>query len=69
MDIERILNDYRNGDEDKRLGLFLTYRHLRDEFSAIDQDKPGYLFSVPPLFRTGFLRNVIKTVFDVFRKE
>lgn len=36
--IERILDAYRNGDEDKRLGLFLGFRELRDEFSRIEQD-------------------------------
>jgi len=31
MDIERVLDDYRNGDEGKRISLFLAYRdlHLR----------------------------------------
>jgi hypothetical protein len=38
MEIEQVLNEYRNGDEDKRLCLFLTYRELRDELSCIDQD-------------------------------
>ncbi len=38
MDIERVLNDYRNGNEDKRLSLFLYYRELRDEFSRIDRE-------------------------------
>lgn len=47
MEIERILDDYRNGDEDKRLSLFLTYRELRDEFAVIDQDKELYEFSIP----------------------
>ncbi len=38
MDIEQVLDAYRNGDEDKRLSLFLGYRELRDEFSRIEQD-------------------------------
>ncbi len=41
MDIEKVLNDYRSGDEDKRLSLFLFYRDLRDEFSSIDRDGEG----------------------------
>jgi len=40
MGIEQILSDYRNGNEDKRLGLFMTYRDLRNEFSRIDEDVP-----------------------------
>jgi hypothetical protein len=36
MDIEQVLHDYRNGDEEKRLSLFLFYREFRDEFSRID---------------------------------
>ncbi len=39
MDIDRILRDYRNGDEDRRLSLFLSYRDLRDEFSRIEQER------------------------------
>lgn len=39
MELEQILCDYRNGDDDKRLCLFLTYREFRDEFSRIDQEK------------------------------
>jgi hypothetical protein len=39
MEIEQALNDYRNGDADKRMCLFLTYREFRDEFSRIDEDK------------------------------
>jgi hypothetical protein len=38
MDIEGVLDAYRNGDEDKRISLFLTYRDLRDEFSRIEQE-------------------------------
>ncbi len=39
MDINRILEAYRHGDEDKRLSLFLGYRELRDEFSRIEQER------------------------------
>ncbi len=48
MEIEKILDDYRNGDEDKRLSLFLTYRELRDDFTRIDQDTEQYEYR--PLF-------------------
>ena len=38
MKIDQVLEEYRQGDPDKRLSLFLYYRDLRDEFSCIDQD-------------------------------
>jgi hypothetical protein len=38
MDIEQILNDYRNGDESKRLSLFLAYREFREMFESIEQE-------------------------------
>ncbi len=38
MDIDKILDAYRKGDEDIRLSLFLGYRELRDEFSCIEQE-------------------------------
>ncbi len=39
MDIDRVLDDYRNGNEDKRISLFLSYRDLRDAFSRIEQER------------------------------
>ena len=38
MDIERVHRDYRNGDEGKRISLFLAHRDLRDEFNSIEQE-------------------------------
>jgi hypothetical protein len=38
MDTEKVLDEYRNGDDGKRLSLFLTYRELRDQFCTIDQE-------------------------------
>lgn len=38
MDIERVLEDYRNGDEGRRVSLFLAHRDLRDEFNRIEQE-------------------------------
>jgi hypothetical protein len=38
MDIEKILEEYRNGDESMRLRLFLAFRDLRDYFSRIEQE-------------------------------
>ena len=37
MDIEKVLNEYRNGDESKRLSLFLAYRELREQFEQIEE--------------------------------
>jgi len=41
MDREEILDEYRNGDESKRLRLFLAFRDLRDNFSDIEQESPN----------------------------
>ena len=38
MDTEQILNDYRNGDESKRLSLFLAYREFREMFESIEEE-------------------------------
>jgi len=40
MTIEDILEEYRNGDDGKRLSLFLAFRELRESFSRIDQESP-----------------------------
>ncbi len=39
VDIDQIFRDYRNGDEDRRLSLFLSYRDLRSEFSRIEEER------------------------------
>ncbi len=46
MDIEKVLDDYRNGDESKRLSLFLAYRELRDHFDRIEQESPHDDFTI-----------------------
>ena len=38
MNIEKVLEEYRDGDDGKRLSLFLAYRELRDQFSSIEQE-------------------------------
>ena len=40
MNIEKVLDEYRDGDDSKRLSLFLAHRELRDNFSAIEQENP-----------------------------
>jgi len=35
--VERIMMDYRNAGEDRRLDLFLAYRDLRDRFREIER--------------------------------
>lgn len=37
MNISSVLDDYRNGDFDQRLTLFLNYRDIRQEFIEIDE--------------------------------
>jgi hypothetical protein len=39
MDIEKMLEEYRNGDEGVRLRLFLAFRDLRDHFSEIEHER------------------------------
>ena len=40
MDVDKILDEYRNGDEGMRLHLFLAFRDLRAYFSRIEQESP-----------------------------
>ena len=37
MNIESLLEDYRNADDDRRLGLFLAHRELREVFAEMDR--------------------------------
>ncbi len=37
MDRDKVLQQYKGGDDGRRLGLFLTYRELREEFLSIEQ--------------------------------
>jgi len=46
MDVEKILEEYRNGDEGKRLRFFLAFRDLRDDFSRIEQESPDDDFAI-----------------------
>jgi hypothetical protein len=46
MDIEKILDEYRNGDAGCRLRLFLAFRDLRDRFSRIEQESPSDDFDI-----------------------
>jgi hypothetical protein len=46
VDIEKILAEYRNGDEGKRLCLFLAFRDLRDYFCRIEQESPAEDFTI-----------------------
>lgn len=38
MNREQVLNDYRNGDESKRLSLYMAFREYRDLFDEIEQE-------------------------------
>jgi hypothetical protein len=46
MEIIHILNEYRRGDADKRVSLFLYHQGLRDAFDSIERDHPMDLFTV-----------------------
>lgn len=43
MKIDQVLEEYRQGDADKRMSLFLYYRDLREEFTRIERDDPADL--------------------------
>ncbi len=45
MTIDQVLDEYRQGDADRRMSLFLYYRDLRDAFICIEQDDPADLFA------------------------
>lgn len=46
MNIEKVLDDYRNGDESMRLNVFLAYRELRSHFNRIEQDSSHDDFTI-----------------------
>jgi hypothetical protein len=46
MNIEKVLEEYRGGDDSKRLSLFLAYRELRDQFSSIEQESSHDDFTI-----------------------
>ncbi len=39
--IDEIIDEYRKGDFDRRLYLFMEYRDMRDAFVEIDQEEYG----------------------------
>jgi hypothetical protein len=46
MEINTVLEEYRNGDESKRLSLFMAYRDLRDRFERIEQESSHDDFTI-----------------------
>jgi len=46
MNIEKVLEEYREGDDGKRLSLFLAYRELRDQFSSIEEESSHDDFTI-----------------------
>ncbi|MDA8100357.1 MAG: hypothetical protein M0042_12115 [Nitrospiraceae bacterium] len=38
MNTEQVLEEYRKGDEGKRLSLFLAFRELRESFEQIETE-------------------------------
>ncbi len=57
QDINKILDEYRDADFEKRLYFSLSYRDLRDEFLEIDQSDTSDGLSA------GFSANPIKNNF------
>jgi hypothetical protein len=71
MEIEQVLNEYRNGDEDKRLCLFLTYRELRDELSCIDREgavNQSAILCSPTFIHRGIMETVLSFFSNGFRR-
>ncbi len=62
MDIDRVIRDYRTGNEDKRIILFLAYRDLRAEFSDIQQEPDGTVNN------PGIWKRYLKTIFQKERR-
>jgi hypothetical protein len=46
MNIEQVLDEYRKGDESKRLSLFLANRELREQFNRIEQESDHDDFTI-----------------------
>jgi hypothetical protein len=49
MNIETVLEEYRKGDESRRLSLFLAFRELRELFEQIEQESSheGFMIRFP----------------------
>ena len=49
MNIETVLEEYRKGDESKRLSLFLAFRELRELFEQIELESSheDFIFRFP----------------------
>jgi hypothetical protein len=46
MNIEQVLDEYRKGDESRRLSLFLANRELREQFNRIEQESDHDDFTI-----------------------
>lgn len=46
MDIDKVLDEYRKADDQKRLSLFMAYRDLRDTFEQIDNESAHDDFTI-----------------------
>jgi hypothetical protein len=44
--LDKVLDEYRKGDADERMTLFLYHRELRDVFEKMEQNDPLDLFAV-----------------------
>ena len=62
MKVDQVLDEYRMGNADKRMSLFLYYRELRDEFSCIEQDDPAdpsAVYCAPEPIRQSMVQKVL----------
>lgn len=46
MDTKKVLEEYENSNDGKRVDLFLAYRELREQFCRIDQESPHDDFAI-----------------------
>ncbi len=46
MDTEKVLEEYQNGDDGRRMSLFLTYRELREQFCSIEHESSHDDFTI-----------------------
>ena len=68
MKIDQVLDEYRQGDADRRLSLFLYHRELRDEFSCIEEDDRPALSEVRQTSEL-LRQSMIQRVLSLFRNR
>lgn len=68
MKIDLVLDEYRKGDADKRMSLFLYYCGLRDAFENIERDDPMDLQEVRQVSPPGTC-DMFQMIYSMFRNR